>query len=207
MSLAPLRGGVLRWVPGRIPLALHAPGKAVDGIGANCSNSPFPEACNGAQRSGRLSGTQCKDSRSAAYSFFRQGLSHGEAGARFRRPSCPGSARASTTLPGPGGASSDEAPAARTSSLPRSRSEWRGGPTRAKPERGGGRFPRRFVDDKARLSMAALAQPPHHPRRPRAWPSHPPPLPLPATRLRRAGGGRSEVGAQRGSRSSRCRPI
>ena len=37
----------------------------------------------------------------------------GEAGARFSRPappsSCPGLARASTTLPGPGGASSDEA--------------------------------------------------------------------------------------------------
>src|SRR5215218_5549493 len=30
MSLAPLRGGVLRWVPGRIPLSLHAPGKAVE---------------------------------------------------------------------------------------------------------------------------------------------------------------------------------
>ena len=40
--------------------------------------------------------------------------------------------------------------------------------------------------------MAALAQPPRHSRRPRASPSHPPPLPLPATRLRRAGGGRSE---------------
>src|SRR5215207_3548084 len=73
----------------------------------------------------------------------------------------------------------------------RSRSERRGGPTRAKPERGGGRS-RRFVDDQARVSMAALAQPPHHPRHPRASPSHPPPLPLPATRLRRAGGGRSE---------------
>jgi len=30
-SLTPLRGGVLRWVPGRIPLSLHAPGKAADG--------------------------------------------------------------------------------------------------------------------------------------------------------------------------------
>src|SRR4051812_26358370 len=39
MSLAPLRGGVLRWVPGRIPLALHAPGKAADGIGANPSTA------------------------------------------------------------------------------------------------------------------------------------------------------------------------
>src|SRR4051794_24653911 len=28
MGLAPLRGRVLRWVPGRIPLTLHAPGKA-----------------------------------------------------------------------------------------------------------------------------------------------------------------------------------
>jgi hypothetical protein len=40
--------------------------------------------------------------------------------------------------------------------------------------------------------MAALAQPPRHPRRHFTSPSHPPPLPLPATRLRRAGGGRSE---------------
>src|SRR5215203_3476115 len=32
MSSAPLRGRVLRWVPGRIPLALHAPGKAVEGL-------------------------------------------------------------------------------------------------------------------------------------------------------------------------------
>src|SRR5215217_7030933 len=32
MSSAPLRGRVLRWVPGRIPLSLHAPGKAVEGI-------------------------------------------------------------------------------------------------------------------------------------------------------------------------------
>ena len=30
MSLAPLRGSLLRWVPGRIPLTLHAPGKAVE---------------------------------------------------------------------------------------------------------------------------------------------------------------------------------
>ena len=30
MNLAPLRGGVLRWVPGRIPLTLHAPGKTVE---------------------------------------------------------------------------------------------------------------------------------------------------------------------------------
>src|SRR5829696_439695 len=68
---------------------------------------------------------------------------------------------------------------------PLGEAEWRGGPT------GGGASPRRFVDDKARLPMGALAQPPHHPRRPRASPSHPPPLPLSASRLRRAGGGRS----------------
>src|SRR3954465_7452106 len=30
MSLAPLRGSFLRWVPGRIPLSLHAPGKAME---------------------------------------------------------------------------------------------------------------------------------------------------------------------------------
>jgi hypothetical protein len=30
MSSAPLRGSFLRWVPGRIPLSLHAPGKAVE---------------------------------------------------------------------------------------------------------------------------------------------------------------------------------
>ena len=52
----------------------------------------------------------------------------------------------------------------------------------------GGASPRRFVDDQAPVSMAALAQPPHHPRRPLASPSHPPPLPLPATRF--ASGGR-----------------
>src|SRR5829696_8591081 len=56
----------------------------------------------------------------------------------------------------------------------------------------GGASPRRFVDDRARVSMAALAQPPHHSRLPPASPSHPAPLPLPAARLRRAGGGRSE---------------
>src|SRR5215207_8797625 len=76
---------------------------------------------------------------------------------------------------------------------PARRSEWRGGPTRgAAPSGVGGASPRRFVDDQARVSMAALARPPQHPRRPLASPSHPPPLPLPATRLRRAGGGRSE---------------
>ncbi len=58
MSSAPLRGRVLRWVPGRIPLSLHAPGKAVERAGARTLNRAFPEACNAAKRSGRLSGTQ-----------------------------------------------------------------------------------------------------------------------------------------------------
>src|SRR5215213_1160515 len=56
----------------------------------------------------------------------------------------------------------------------------------------GGASPRRFVDGKPLVSMAALAQPPRRSRRPRASPSHPPPLPLPTSRLRRARGGRSE---------------
>jgi len=78
--------------------------------------------------------------------------------------------------------------------LPPSAREASGGEGRLgrSPSGVGGASPRRFVDDQARVSMAALAQPPHHPRHPRASPSHPPPLPLPATRLRRAGGGRSE---------------
>src|SRR4051812_44592913 len=38
MSLAPLRGGFLRWVPGRIPLSLHASGKAVEGL----ARTPLP---------------------------------------------------------------------------------------------------------------------------------------------------------------------
>ena len=50
MSSAPLRGSFLRWVPGRIPLSLHAPGKAADGIGARSLNSAFPDAWN--ERSG-----------------------------------------------------------------------------------------------------------------------------------------------------------
>src|SRR5215208_6014340 len=78
--------------------------------------------------------------------------------------------------------------------LPPSAREASGGEGRLgrSPSGVGGASPRRFVDDKARVSMAALAQPPHHPRRRLASPSHPPPLPLPATRLRRAGGGKSE---------------
>src|SRR5215216_2284768 len=84
--------------------------------------------------------------------------------------------------------------AARASSLPPLAKRVAGRPTRGAAQSGVGGAPRRFVDDQARLSMAALAQPPQHPRRPSASPSHPPPLPLPlpATRLRRAGGGRSE---------------
>ncbi len=73
---------------------------------------------------------------------------------------------------------------------PRSRSEWRGGPTRAKPERGGGCFPEALGRRESAVSLAALAQPPRRSRRHLTSPSHPPPLPLPATRLRRAGGGR-----------------
>ena len=41
MSSAPLRGSLLRWVPGRIPLALHAPGKAVEGL-ARTPQQLFP---------------------------------------------------------------------------------------------------------------------------------------------------------------------
>src|SRR5215207_11394669 len=47
------------------------------------------------------------------------------------------------------------------------------------PSEVGGASPRRFLDDRARLSMAALAQPPHRPRRLLASPSHPHPYPSP----------------------------
>ena len=57
MSSVPLRGRVLRWVPGRIPLTLHAPGKAVARAAPNPQRA-FPDACNAAKRSGRRSGTQ-----------------------------------------------------------------------------------------------------------------------------------------------------
>src|SRR5829696_4795936 len=43
----------------------------------------------------------------------------------------------------------------------------------------GGASPRRFLDDWARLSMAALAQPPRRSRRPLASPTHPHPYPSP----------------------------
>ena len=55
--------------------ALHAPGKAVEGlartplpngIGVRSLNSAFPDACNAAKRSGRRSGTQRKTRREAA---------------------------------------------------------------------------------------------------------------------------------------------
>src|SRR5215207_6196948 len=63
---------------------------------------------------------------------------------------------------------------------PARRSRVAGRPTRGAAQSGlGGASPRRFVDDQARLSMAALAQPPQHPRRPLASPSHPPPYPSP----------------------------
>src|SRR5829696_2187881 len=58
----------------------------------------------------------------------------------------------------------------------------------------GGASPRRFVDGKARLSMAALAQPPRRSRRHLASPSRPPPLLLPAIRF--ASGAREEVRAR-----------
>src|SRR3954453_4031318 len=71
--------------------------------------------------------------------------------------------------------------------LPPPAREARGGGGRGGGRPGGegglGRAPSgvggRFLDHKARLSMAALAQSPRHPRRPRASPSHPPPLPPP----------------------------
>src|SRR5215204_1356088 len=70
--------------------------------------------------------------------------------------------------------------AARASSLPPLAKRVAGRPTRgAAQSGGGGASPRRFVDDQARLSMAALAQPPQHHRRPLASPSHPPPYPSP----------------------------
>ena len=44
---------------------------------------------------------------------------------------------------------------------PRSRSEWRGGPTGRGPEPGGGCFPEALRRRSSAVSMAALAQPPH----------------------------------------------
>src|SRR5215211_167904 len=73
MSSAPLRGGVLRWVPGCIPLSLHAPGKAAERAAPKPLNRAFPDACNAAKRSGRLSGIQRNDlPRSGAESRLSQ---------------------------------------------------------------------------------------------------------------------------------------
>src|SRR5215204_1839055 len=78
MSLAPLRGSLLRWVPGRIPLSLHAPGKAVERAAPKPSTALSPEACNVAERSERLSGTQRKTRREAAPNAFRASLAKRE---------------------------------------------------------------------------------------------------------------------------------
>ena len=45
-------------------------------IGARTLNGAFPEACNGAKRSGRLSGTQRKNCREAAPNSFRKRSPH-----------------------------------------------------------------------------------------------------------------------------------
>src|SRR5215204_6913658 len=77
--------------------------------------------------------------------------------------------------------------------LPPSAREASGGEGRLgrSPSGVGGASPRRFVDDQARVSMAALAQPPHHPRHPRASPSHPP-TPTPPRHSASPSGGREE---------------
>ena len=83
---------------------------------------------------------------------------------------------------------------ASTSSSPCSRSEWRGKPSKAKPERTWGwntTSPRRFLDDRARLSMAAagptaaLASSPFHL-------AQPPPTPTPPRHSASPSGGREE---------------
>src|SRR5829696_1093780 len=58
----PLRGDLLRWVPGRIPLALHAPGKAVE-RSARTLNSPFPGPWSEAERNPGPSATSCEAPR------------------------------------------------------------------------------------------------------------------------------------------------
>ena len=74
----PLRNGAasrrsLALGPGSHSASLHAPGKAADGIGARSLNRAFPEACNAAKRSGRLSGTQRKTCEAPLTSFFHRG--------------------------------------------------------------------------------------------------------------------------------------
>jgi hypothetical protein len=74
---------------------------------------------------------------------------------------------------------------------PARRSRVAGRADSGKARAGWGVLPEALRRLRSAVSKGALAQPPHRPRRPLAWPSRPPPLPLPATRLRRAGGGRS----------------
>src|SRR5215217_4482543 len=65
MSSAPLRGGVLRWVPGRIPLSLHAPGKAAERA-ARASQQPFPGRLERSEAEWKAIRDPAQDSRSAA---------------------------------------------------------------------------------------------------------------------------------------------
>src|SRR5215207_9181829 len=74
-SSAPLRGGVLRWVPGRIPLSLHAPGKAVERAAPKPSTALSRTPAT--QRSGVEGdpGPSARTRREAAPNSFRRGLS------------------------------------------------------------------------------------------------------------------------------------
>ena len=75
-------------VPGRIPFALHAPGKAAQ-RSARILNDPFLDAWNGAKRSGRQSGTQRKNSpRSSAELHLSQRPPFGRGGAPDHQVLC-----------------------------------------------------------------------------------------------------------------------
>src|SRR5215207_4873902 len=88
ISLAPLRGGVLRWVPGCIPLALHAPGKAAQ-RSARISQRPFPGRLERSEAEWRQSGTQRKNSpRSSAESHLSQRPPFGRGGAPDHQVLC-----------------------------------------------------------------------------------------------------------------------
>ena len=87
---APLRGSFLRWVPGRIPPTLHAPGKSSGWSWRSVSQQRFPGRLQRSEAEWKGIRDPAQDSRSAAYSSFRRGLPPEEAGARdplgrFRR--------------------------------------------------------------------------------------------------------------------------
>src|SRR5215204_335565 len=248
--------------PGSSPACVAGVREKAVGRSSAIPSTAFPRACS---ESGMRPGPSARSRREAAPNFSQRSPTGALQPTTVTPSSCPGLARASTTLLAPGGASSDEALGGghtHACLLRRNcawaRKAWMAGPSPGMTERVsglwlciafedahagrpadsslrkgslartgygvhtlrvggrapppsparkasggegrlgqspsgvGGASPRRFVGGKARPSMAALAQPARRSRRPLASPGRPHPLPLPATRLRRAGGGRSE---------------